>query len=222
MRTVVTGVFAAMVLAASPLAADARAGADAQRLEPAAKPAPGPSLATFAAGCFWCAETAFEGLPGVLSVVSGYAGGAESDPTYEQVSSGRTGHLEVVQVAFDPRRITYAELLEIFWHNIDPTQADGQFCDRGRQYRSAIFTHGPEQMRLAEASKRKLETGPRRFKGRIVTTIAPAGTFWPAEEYHQDFYRKDPRRYHGYRTGCGRDRRLTELWGKPGRQGHAP
>jgi len=177
--------------------------------------------ATFAGGCFWCMETAFEGLPGVRSVVSGYTGGVQLDPSYEQVSSGVTGHAESVQITYDARRITYAELLDVFWHNIDPTQSNGQFCDHGTQYRSAIFYADDTQKRLAEASKKKLETTPQRFKGPIVTQIVAATRFWPAEEYHQDFYRKDPVRYESYRTGCGRDRRLVELWGKPGRQGKA-
>ena len=185
------------------------------------KPAGSVERATFAGGCFWCVETAFEGLPGVKSVVSGYTGGPEENPTYEQVSSGRTGHAESVQITYDPSRVTYAELLDLFWHNIDPTQANAQFCDHGAQYRSAIYYYDATQKRLAEESKRKLENGPRRFKGAFVTEIVSASRFWPAEEYHQDFYRKDPDRYHSYRVGCGRDRRLTELWGAPGRQGHA-
>jgi peptide-methionine (S)-S-oxide reductase len=178
--------------------------------------------ATFAGGCFWCVETAFEGLPGVTSVISGYTDGAKQNPTYEEVSAGRTGHAESVQITYDPRRIGYAALLDIFWHNVDPTQANGQFCDHGTQYRSGIFYHDTTQKRLAEASKRRLETTPQRFKGPIVTRIVAATRFWPAEEYHQDFYRKDPERYRSYREGCGRDRRLKELWGQPGRHGHAP
>jgi peptide-methionine (S)-S-oxide reductase len=177
--------------------------------------------ATFAGGCFWCMETAFEGLPGVKSVISGYTGGPEQHPTYEQVSSKTTGHAESVQITFDPRQITYAQLLDVFWHNVDPTDTGGQFCDRGPEYRSEVFYHDATQRRLAEESKRRIESSPRRFKQAIVTPIVAATEFWPAEEYHQDFYRKDPVRYHGYRMGCGRDRRLTELWGKPGRQGHA-
>ena len=189
--------------------------------KPATPPLPRLEKATFAGGCFWCVETAFEGLPGVTSVISGYTDGAKSNPTYDEVSAGRTGHAESVQITYDPARITYAELLVVFWHNIDPTQANGQFCDHGTQYRSGIFYHDATQKRLAEESKRALETGPRRFKGPFVTEIAPATRFWPAEEYHQDFYRKDPVRYQTYRTGCGRDRRLIQLWGKPGRHGEA-
>ena len=188
-----------------------------------AKPAAAPALeqATFAGGCFWCMETAFEGLPGVKSVISGYAGGLKKDPSYEEVSAGTTGHAESVQIAYDPRVIGYAQLLDVFWHNVDPTQSDGQFCDIGTQYRSEIFWHDAAQKRLAEESKRKLESTPQRFKAQIVTQIVAATEFWPAEEYHQDFYRKDPVRYQSYRLGCGRDRRLTALWGRPGRHGEA-
>jgi peptide-methionine (S)-S-oxide reductase len=186
-------------------------------------PAPGPALAraTFAGGCFWCMETAFEGLPGVRSVISGYTGGFKKAPTYEEVSSGVTGHAESVQITYDPGRISYAQLLDVFWHNVDPTQAGGQFCDHGNQYRSAIFYADSTEQRLAEASKRAIETTPHRFKEPIVTQIVAASRFWPAEEYHQDFYRKDPIRYQSYRLGCGRDQRLVELWGKPGRHGEA-
>ena len=188
---------------------------------PARAATPVTARATFAGGCFWCMETAFEGLPGVSAVVSGYTGGFKKHPAYEEVSSGTTGHAESVQVLYDPRQISYAQLLDIFWHNIDPTQANGQFCDHGAQYRSAIFYGDTTEKRLAEASKRTLEATPQRFKGPIVTQIVPAGEFWPAEEYHQDFYRKDPVRYQSYRLGCGRDKRLIELWGQPGRHGEA-
>jgi peptide-methionine (S)-S-oxide reductase len=187
---------------------------------PAAAPAPvALQKATFSGGCFWCMETAFEGLPGVKSVISGYTGGPERNPTYEQVSSKTTGHAESVQITFDPAQITYAQLLDYFWHNTDPTDAGGQFCDRGPEYRSEIFYHDATQKKLAEDSKRAIETSPHRFKKPIVTKIVAASDFWPAEEYHQDFYKKNPARYHEYRSGCGRDRRLTELWGQPGRQG---
>lgn len=179
--------------------------------EPATEP--GYSKATFAGGCFWCMEEAYERVPGVISAVSGYMGGTVKNPTYEQVSSGRTGHMEVVQVQYDPSKVTYAKLLDVFWHNVDPTQADGQFCDHGSQYRSAIFYRGDEQKKLAEASKTALaKTKP--FKGDIVTAILPAGDFYPAEEYHQDFYRKNPARYKFYKTGCGREARLAQLWGR--------
>ncbi len=178
-----------------------------------ARQAPEAALATFAGGCFWCMEPPYDKLEGVLATVSGYTGGHQKNPGYEQVSAGRTGHAEAVQVRYDPRRLSYEKLLETFWRNIDPTVKDAQFCDHGSQYRSAIFYHNEEQKRLAEASRARLEkTKP--FKQPIVTEIVPAGEFWPAEEYHQDYYLKNPIRYKIYRTGCGRDARLRELWGK--------
>ena len=175
------------------------------------------AVATFAGGCFWCMEPPFDKLDGVISTTSGYIGGTVPNPTYEQVSAGRTGHTEAVQVAYDPSRVTYEKLLDVFWHNVDPTVRDRQFCDFGSQYRTGIFVHNAEQRRLAEASKTALErTKP--FKGAIVTEITDAGTFYPAEEYHQDYYQKNPLRYRYYRAGCGRDARLKELWGD--RAGH--
>jgi peptide-methionine (S)-S-oxide reductase len=167
--------------------------------------------ATFAGGCFWCMEPPFDALDGVLSTTSGYTGGRTPAPTYQQVTSGRTGHAEAVEVVYDPRRIGYERLLEVFWHNVDPLAADRQFCDTGSQYRSAIFVHDEEQRRLAEASRRAVAE---RLGRPVVTEIAPAERFWPAEESHQDFYRKHPIRYKVYRAGCGRDRRLEELWGR--------
>ena len=180
--------------------------------KPAAKSAV--ARATFAGGCFWCMEEAYEKIPGVLSAVSGYMGGQTRNPTYEQVSTGRTGHAEVVLVEYDPSRVTYEKLLDAFWRNIDPTQANAQFCDHGSQYRSAIFTHGDEQRRLAESSKTALERN-KPFKGAIVTEIALAAEFYPAEDYHQDYYKKNSVRYKFYKTGCGREARLQQLWGKP-------
>ena len=177
-----------------------------------AAPAGNRATAIFAGGCFWCEETAFEGLPGVFSVVSGYTGGQTKNPTYEQVSSGGTGHAESVEVTYDPGKISYEKLLDVFWHNVDPIQKDAQFCDHGSQYRSAIFTRDEAQRKAAEESKRRLEEEPR-FKGKIFTQIVPASTFYPAEEYHQDFYKKNPARYNSYRQGCGRDARLKEIWG---------
>ncbi len=171
------------------------------------------ATAVFAGGCFWCEETAFEGVPGVVAVISGYTGGQVPNPTYEQVSSGVTGHAESVQVIYDPSKITYEKLLDIFWHNVDPFQGNGQFCDHGNQYRSAIFYKDEAQRKAAEESKARLEEEPR-FKGKIVTQIVPASRFYPAEEYHQDFYKKNPVRYYSYRTGCGRDARLKEIWGE--------
>ena len=169
-------------------------------------------LATFAMGCFWCGETQFETLPGVKSVISGYSGGREERPTYEQVSSGETGHYESIQITFDPAVVSYAKLLDMFWHGIDPTQGNGQFCDHGRQYRSVVFVHDATQKKLADDSRRAIEASGV-LKQPIVTEILPYTKFWPAEEYHQDFWKKDPERYHSYREGCGRDRRLAELWG---------
>ncbi len=177
-----------------------------------ASPAGDRATAIFAGGCFWCEETAFEGLPGIISVTSGYTGGQTKNPTYEQVSSGGTGHAESVEVAYDPGKVSYARLLDVFWHNVDPFDAGGQFCDHGTQYRSAIFYRDESQRKAAEDSKRRLEEEAR-FKGKIATQIVPASTFYPAEEYHQDFYKKNPAHYHAYRQGCGRDARLKEIWG---------
>jgi peptide-methionine (S)-S-oxide reductase len=167
--------------------------------------------ATFAGGCFWCMEPPFEKLDGVVSVTSGYTGGHKKNPAYEEVSAGGTGHAESVEILYDPTKISYAQLLDVFWHNIDPTVKDRQFCDVGSQYRSAIFYHNEEQKRLAEQSKQKW-LASERFKS-ISTEIVAASTFYPAEDYHQDFYKKNPVRYKLYRSGCGRDRRLQELWG---------
>lgn len=168
--------------------------------------------ATFAGGCFWCMEHPFDELPGVVSVTSGYSGGQKKNPTYEEVSAGGTGHAESVQVVYDPAKIGYPTLLERYWHNIDPTAKDRQFCDTGHQYRSAIFYHTEEQHRLALQSKHALEQN-KPFKGSIVTEIVPASEFYPAEEYHQHYYKKNPIRYKYYRSRCGRDNRLQELWG---------
>lgn len=168
--------------------------------------------ATFAGGCFWCMEPPFDKLDGVVSVTSGYTGGRTKDPTYEEVSSGGTGHAEAVQVVFDPAKIGYKALLDVFWRNVDPTTPNRQFCDVGTQYRTAIFYHDEAQKKLAESSRRALEESGR-FKDRIATEIVSAYAFYPAEEYHQKYYRKNPVRYKFYRYNCGRDRRLEELWG---------
>jgi peptide-methionine (S)-S-oxide reductase len=170
----------------------------------------GQAEAIFAGGCFWCVETAFEPLTGVISVTSGYTGGPEIGPTYEEVSSGDTGHYEAVRVVYDPSRITYARLLEVFVVNIDPTQGNGQFCDFGRQYRSAIFVASAEERALAQAA---LERAHTQLHEEIATTVLEAAPFWVAEDYHQDFYRTHPARYTSYREGCGRDARLRTLWG---------
>lgn len=169
--------------------------------------------ATFAGGCFWCMEPPFDKLDGVVSTTSGYTGGQTKNPSYEEVSSGVTGHAESVQVVFDPTKVSYTQLLEVFWHNIDPLTPNAQFCDHGSQYRTAIFYHGEEQKRLAEASKKALEQSGR-FTKPIVTEIVPAGEFYKAEEYHQDYYLNNPVRYKFYRYSCGRDQVLEQLWGK--------
>jgi peptide-methionine (S)-S-oxide reductase len=168
--------------------------------------------ATFAGGCFWCMEPPFDELPGVISTTSGYTGGRTRNPTYEEVSAGHTGHAEAVEVVYDPARISYERLLEVFWRNIDPITPNRQFCDVGSQYRSAIFYHGDEQKLLAEKSKRAIESSGR-FDTPIVTEIHPAGPFYKAEEYHQDYYKKNPIRFNFYKFSCGRARRLAELWG---------
>jgi peptide-methionine (S)-S-oxide reductase len=173
---------------------------------------PGDAVATFAGGCFWCMEPPYDKLPGVVATISGYTGGAKTNPSYEDVSSGATGHAESVQVVYDPKKVTYEQLLEVFWHNVDPTVKDRQFCDTGSQYRTAIFYHDDAQRRAAEASKAAIEKS-KPFKEPIVTQIQMAGTFYPAEDYHQDYYKKNPVRYQIYRSGCGRDARLKQLWG---------
>jgi peptide-methionine (S)-S-oxide reductase len=173
---------------------------------------PGSAVATFAGGCFWCMEQPFDKLDGVLATTSGYAGGMRTNPTYEDVSAGGTGHTEVVQVLYDPKKIAYEKLLDVYWRNVDPTVKDRQFCDVGSQYRTSIFVHTDDQRRAAEVSKAALEKS-KPFKEAIVTPIVAATDFWPAEEYHQDYYRKNPVRYTYYRTGCGRDARLKQLWG---------
>ena len=168
--------------------------------------------ATFAGGCFWCVEEAFEKVSGVISATSGYTGGNADNPTYKQVTSGRTGHAEAVEVIYDPAQITYEQLLDVFWRNVDPTVADRQFCDFGNQYRTAIFVHDDEQMRLAEASKTALQKS-KPFAEPIVTPIVTASSFYPAEDYHQDYYKHNPLRYKYYKWNCGRAQRLEELWG---------
>lgn len=171
-------------------------------------------IATFGSGCFWCTEADFDKVEGVVETISGYMGGTTPNPTYEQVSSGTTGHAEVLQLKYDPTRVTYEQLLDVYWRNVDPLDSGGQFCDRGSQYRPVIFYHTEEQKRLAEASKAALEASGR-FDQPIVVEIAAASTFTPAEDYHQDFHLRNPLRYMVYRIGCGRDARLEALWGKP-------
>ena len=173
------------------------------------------ATAIFAGGCFWCMEPPFDKLDGVISTTSGYTGGQKVNPTYQEVSAGRTGHTEAVEIVYDPDKVSYAELLDVFWHNIDPTAVDGQFCDWGSQSRSEIFYTTAEQQRLAEKSKAALEE-LKPFKEPVVTALSKATEFYPAEDYHQDYYLKNPVRYKFYRYGCGRDKRLEELWGKGG------
>jgi peptide-methionine (S)-S-oxide reductase len=188
---------------------------------PAASASAATAKAIFAGGCFWCMEPPYDKLAGVLSTTSGYIGGSKTKPTYEEIGTGRTGHTEAVEVVYDPAKITYRQLLEVFWKNIDPVAKDRQFCDFGSQYRSGIFWLTDEQKKLADESKAALEKGeafgsakPVGFKGGVVTEITKAPQFWPAEEYHQDYYLKNPVRYNYYRTGCGRDARLKQLWGE--------
>jgi peptide-methionine (S)-S-oxide reductase len=169
-------------------------------------------VATFAGGCFWCVEADFDKVPGVLATISGYTGGTVANPSYEQVSSKRTGHAEVVRIVYDPARVSYAQLLDVFWRSIDPTTRDRQFCDSGSPYRSAIFTHDEAQWQAAQASLAALQKS-KPFKEPIVTQIEPAGPFYRAEEFHQDYYLKNPVRYRYYRSSCGRDKRLEQLWG---------
>jgi peptide-methionine (S)-S-oxide reductase len=167
--------------------------------------------ATFAGGCFWCMEPPFEKLKGVVSVTSGYTGGETRNPTYDSVSAGGTGHREAVQILYDPQQISYAQLLDIFWHNVDPSNGAGQFCDFGEQYTTAIYYHDQEQRRWAQATLKRIEEVK---KIRVVTDILPAAAFYPAEEYHQDYYRKNPVRYRFYRFNCGRDQTLKRVWGR--------
>ena len=168
------------------------------------------AVATFAGGCFWCLEGPFDELDGVISTTSGYTGGHVDNPTYKQVSAGRTGHTEAVQIVYDPNKVTYQQLLEIYWVNIDPLTENAQFCDRGSQYRSGIFYHDAEQKKLATASSKAIQS---MFDKPVVTEITEFSKFYPAEDYHQDYYLKNPLRYKYYRWGCGRDQRLEELWG---------
>jgi peptide-methionine (S)-S-oxide reductase len=171
------------------------------------------AVATFAGGCFWCMEPPFDAVDGVVSTVSGFMGGKTPKPTYNQVSAGGTGHIEVLQVTYDPKKVGYEKLLEVYWRNVDPYDAGGQFCDRGHTYTTAIFTHNDEQKKLADASKAELvKSGP--LKQPIVTDVRDAGPFTAAEDYHQDYYKKNPLRYKYYRYACGRDARLEAIWGK--------
>ncbi|QDL56687.1 peptide-methionine (S)-S-oxide reductase [Rhodoferax aquaticus] len=177
-----------------------------------ASPAAATAKAVFAGGCFWCVESDFDKVPGVLSTTSGYTGGRTANPSYEQVSSHSTGHAEAVEVLFDPAKVSYQQLVEYYWRTIDPTTKDQQFCDRGSPYRTAIFAQNAEQLRIATASRAALDKS-KPFKEPVVTDVVMGGAFYPAEEYHQDYYKKNPLRYKYYRTSCGRDARLQQLWG---------
>src|SRR5262249_23013786 len=190
-----------VLLSLGVLASAAGQGSEAQKT----------ATATFAGGCFWCVESDFDKVDGVISTTSGYTGGKTPNPSYHDVSAGVTGHAESVEIVFDPKRVTYEKLLEHFWHTVDPTVKDRQFCDVGSQYRTAIFYHGDAQRRAAEASKAAVEKS-KPFPDPIVTEIVAAGPFYPAEDYHQDYYKKNPLRYTYYRNGCGRDARLKQLW----------
>jgi peptide-methionine (S)-S-oxide reductase len=173
---------------------------------------PATQVATFAGGCFWCMQPPFQKLDGVVSTTVGYTGGHTKNPTYEQVSAGGTGHAESVQVVFDPQKISYAKVLDVFWHNVDPITPNAQFCDHGNQYRTAIFYHDETQRQLAEESKKQIEAA-KRFDRPLATEIVAATEFYPAEDYHQNYHEKNPIRYKYYRWNCGRDQRLKELWG---------
>lgn len=175
--------------------------------------APTTAKAYFAGGCFWCMEEAFEKVDGVIAVVSGYMGGTVANPTYEQVSDGRTGHAESIEVMYDPTKVTYQKLLDAFWRNVDPVTPNAQFCDHGNQYRSTIFYTTDEEKQLSEESKNKIEQS-KRLPAPIVTQLVKASTFYPAEDYHQDYYKKNPLRYKYYKFSCGRAQRLEALWGK--------
>ena len=207
-----TGIRALLFILSIFAASFAMAASSTATPKPGASAAKQLQKATFAGGCFWCMEHPFDELPGVVSVTSGYTGGHKKNPTYEEVSSGGTGHTEAVQILYDPSKIGYDKLLNRFWHNIDPTVKDRQFCDVGNQYRSGIFFHDEEQRRLAMESRKALEAN-KTFKEPIVTEVVAASAFYPAEEYHQHYYKKNPIRYKYYRTSCGRDKRLKELWG---------
>jgi peptide-methionine (S)-S-oxide reductase len=212
----IAALLAALVGAAAAAGPAPGATAAASAAAPAPTLAPTPAgmtaRAIFAGGCFWCVEADFDKIDGVLGTTSGYSGGTLANPTYEQVSAKHTGHAEVVEVVFDPARVSYAKLVEHFWRSIDPTTKDRQFCDAGSPYRTAIYTLDDAQLKTALASRAALEKS-KPFKDPVVTEIVPAGAFYPAEAYHQDYYKKNPVRYQYYRSGCGRDARLKQLWG---------
>jgi peptide-methionine (S)-S-oxide reductase len=209
LRSLRNGLVVALFIGGAVLTAQA---ADVGDVSTAALPK-GEGVATFAGGCFWCVESDFDKVPGVVRTISGYTGGLLKNPTYKQVSAGGTGHREAVQIFYDPKKVSYEKLLDIFWRSVDPTDAGGQFCDRGQSYETAIFANSPAQRRLAEASKQKLNKSGV-LKKPIVTPIETAGVFYPAEDYHQDYYKKNPLQYKYYRYACGRDARVRKVWGK--------
>jgi peptide-methionine (S)-S-oxide reductase len=176
------------------------------------KPAAGQAAAIFAGGCFWCVEEAFDKVPGVVATTSGYTGGTAENPTYRQVSAGGTGHFEAVKVEYDPAQVSYEQLLDTFWKNVDPFDAIGQFCDKGESYLSAVFVQNEEEKRLAETDKQEISA---KFAMPVATAVLPQAQFYPAEDYHQDYYTKNPAQYKYYKWGCGRAQRLEEIWGKP-------
>ena len=194
-------------------AMDATAAADVQTM-----PAKGEAVATFAGGCFWCVESDFDQVRGVTRTVSGYTGGTLKDPTYRQVSAGNSGHIEAVQIYFDSKKTDYKALLDVFWRSVDPTDTGGQFCDRGDSYATAIFANSPKQKKIAEASLATLKKSGV-LKRPVVTPVRTASVFYPAEGYHQDYYKKNPLRYKFYRLSCGRDARIRELWGDDAHKG---
>ena len=206
-RTLIAG-------AALGLALGAGAALSGEPTRQAELPGPGLAVATFAGGCFWCLEPPFDKTEGVVSTTSGYTGGRVAGPSYEQVSNGKTGHREALRVVYDPAKVSYARLLDVYWRNVDPVDARGQFCDKGHEYTPAIFAHDEEQRRLAEESKAGLATSGR-FSQPIAVAVEPAREFWTAEAYHQDYYLKNPSKYRYYRWSCGRDARLEQVWGAP-------
>jgi peptide-methionine (S)-S-oxide reductase len=213
MKTVRGWTLGAVVALIVGVVATLAAGSPRAQATTATGPAPaGLAKATFAGGCFWCVESDFDKVPGVVSTTSGYTGGKVANPSYEEVSAKVTGHAEAVEVVYDPKRVSYEQLVDYFWHTIDPTTKDSQFCDHGSPYRTAIFVHDAQQLAAARASLAALEK-TKSFKQPIVTEIALAGPFYAAEEYHQNYYKKNPLRYKYYRTTCGRDARVQQLWG---------
>ena len=213
------GVFTAALLAAAIAAPCPGETQAAEKADSSAEPE-SLEIATFAGGCFWCVESDFDGVPGVVRTVSGYTGGHVENPTYRQVSSGTTGHREAVQIFYDPEQVGYSDLLEVFWRTVDPTDAGGQFCDRGHSYTTAIYANTAEQQRLAEASKSEIQSAGI-LEQPVVTTIETAGPFYPAEDYHQNYYQKNPLRYKFYRFSCGRDQRVKDIWGEQAFRGTA-